>query len=139
MKTIVAATTKRVAAKMKEDRDIILDLSFNDRLITTETLALKLEGRIRSYHIRKDEEVLGLVTKNYFFPRCGLATQILRHRRSRNKDPGENGLFPFFLLGLKREKIAGRPRFNEIVLGRYLKRRSIVRCNLFRSFLIFSC
>ena len=81
---------------MKEDRDIILDLSFNHRLITTETLALKLEGRIRSYHIRKDEEVLGLVTKNYFFPRCGLATQILRHRRSRNKDPGENGLFPFF-------------------------------------------
>lgn len=96
MKTIVAATTKRVAAKMKEDRDIILNLSFSHRLITTETLALKLKGRIKSYHIRKDEEVLGLVTKNYFFPRCGLATQILRHRRSRNKDPEENGLFPYF-------------------------------------------
>jgi hypothetical protein len=51
MKTIVAATMKRVAAKMKEERDIVLNFDLDHRIITAETLALKPGDRIESYDI----------------------------------------------------------------------------------------
>jgi len=59
-----------------------------------------------------------------------------------DKDLWENGFLdqlPIWrALDSKRKNISGRSMFYKILCISYLNRRSMRRCNLFRSFLIFS-